>query len=379
MKNKSYTKMVVIFALLFLAASSLWVALPATFCLAQGGYGGEASSGGPSSLPPNYTNLEGKIDRYGVLTNDATAKSSDKYCHLTLREDTKALNRLGDPLNSILISGTKSPPTSPLNAIFVGLVYDLKPDGATFDPPITITFSYDQSDIPEGVDEENLVIAYWNGTNWVNLEGPFTIDVENNTISTPISHFSKFTIIAFTHPATFIVSSLTISPAVIETGQDVTIDVTVTNTGDLPGSYEVMLEIEDELLSAEKVTLAGHASQQVTFSTTASYAAGDYAINVNELSGLLTVKETAPPQAPSPVSAPAPAPPPAPAPTPAPTPAVTPPATAPVPAPAPLPAPIPAPTPTPLPINWWPVGGIIAVIIIIAVVVWLLVIRRRYA
>ena len=40
-------------------------------------------------------------------------------------------------------------------------MYNIQPDGATFDPPIDLTIRYDRIDealIPEGVDERNLVI-----------------------------------------------------------------------------------------------------------------------------------------------------------------------------------------------------------------------------
>ena len=48
------------------------------------------------------------------------------------------------------------------------------------------------------------------------------------------------------------------------------------------------------MIDSTTITLAGHDSQKVNFSTTASYAAGDYAISVNGLSGTLTVREPTP-------------------------------------------------------------------------------------
>jgi len=33
--------------------------------------------------------------------------------------------------------------------------YDLGPDGATFDPPITLMIMYDPDEIPEGYNEED--------------------------------------------------------------------------------------------------------------------------------------------------------------------------------------------------------------------------------
>ena len=91
----------------------------------------------------------------------------------------------------------KEPPAPPVDASTVGLTYDLGPDGATFDPAITLTFTYDPDEIPEGVNEEDLVIAIWDedAGEWVELED-CTVDTVNNIISAPVSHFSRYTVIA---------------------------------------------------------------------------------------------------------------------------------------------------------------------------------------
>ena len=67
--------------------------------------------------------------------------------------------------------------------------------------------------------------------------------------------------------------------------------MTVINTGDLAGSYEVIIERGKKMIDSITITLAGQDSQEVRFSTTASYAAGNYSISVNGLSGTLTVRK----------------------------------------------------------------------------------------
>ena len=369
MKNKSYFKMVAIFTLVLVIASSLLFTSPATPCYAQGGYAvAETGAGEPY---PGYTSLGAKTDTSGVFTKDVTTESGDGECQLTINKGTKALNKSGNRLPSILIIVAKYPPAPPANANAIGRVYDLKPSGATFDPPLTVTLTYDLADIPEDVAEENLVIARWDNEaeGWVNLVS--TVDPVTKIVSAPTSHFTAFTVMAYTSPAAFTASALTISPAEAEIGESVSIGCTVTNTGDLTGSYEVTLEINDVVIDTKEVTLGGQASQEVTFTTTGD-ATGSYTVNVNDLSGTFTVKEAPapapPPPAPKPTPAPAPAPPPlAPKPTPAP---------APPPAPAPAPAPTPPPTPEPA-ANWWLIGGIIAAVIIIGAVAWFVVARRR--
>jgi hypothetical protein len=70
----------------------------------------------------------------------------------------------------------------------------------------------------------------------------------------------------------------------------VTISVSVANTGDLAGSYEVIFRIDDVVIATKDVTLDGGASQKVTFTTTKNVA-GTYAISVNGLTGSFVVKK----------------------------------------------------------------------------------------
>ena len=123
-------------------------------------------------------------------------------------------------------------------------------------------------------------------------------------------------------PAAFTVSALSISPIEVDTGDTVTISILVTNTGDLTGSYEVTLKIDNIVVATKGVTLAGGASQKVIF-TTSKDIDGTYAVNVSGISGTFTVTALA------------------------------------------------------VPPNWWLIGGIIAVGVAVVVFIWLNVIRRR--
>ena len=359
MKNKSYPKMVVIFALVLAMATPLWFALPATLCYAQSGYGG--GGGDIGLLHPGLTSLIGKIDFYTrKMLTTVTSQSPDKRCELTINKGTKATNIYGGALAGLTNVTMKEPPAPPPNTNFICLVYEFGPPGATFDPSATLTVTYDPDDIPEGVNEKDLVLAYWDGDEWVVLEGS-VVDPEANTITAPVSHFSAFTVMAYSAPAAFTISDLTITPAEVNVGETVTISATVTNTGDLTGDYEAILNIDGVVIATKKITLDGPASQELTF-TTSKDAGGTYTVGLGGLSGTFTVK--APP-------APTPAPPaPAPAP-PAPTqPAPTPPPPAPTP-----PAPAPVPTAPPAAPPWPIIGGIIAGLIVFGVIFWLITMR----
>ncbi len=265
--------------------------------------GGEPSA--PPSPPavvevePGVVDVSTVVTEEGVFTQDVTTESDDGKVELTIDEDTIGKTKEDEPISEISVTTMAEPPAPPADASTVGLTYDLGPSGATFDPPITVTFTYDPDEIPEGVNEEDLVIAVWDedAGKWVDLED-CTVDTATHTISAPVDHFSKFTVLSYTRPAAFTTSALSISPTEVDIGKSVTISVLVTNTGDLTGSYEVTLKIANVAVATKDVTLAGGASQTVIF-TTARDVTGTYSVNVNGLSGTLTVKVPVAPPAPA--------------------------------------------------------------------------------
>jgi hypothetical protein len=184
----------------------------------------------------------------------------------------------------------------------VGLAYDLSPDGATFNPPVTINWNYDLADIPAGLAEADLVIARYDDEtgNWEKLLS--AADLAADTISASLDHFSTVALLGFElpppsaqtlTPANFAISSLDISPPETSTGETVSIIALLTNTGGESGSHPIALEIDGTIEETREVSLAGGASETVIF-TTVPDEAGTYLINVGSLSGSLTVRETEP-------------------------------------------------------------------------------------
>ena len=90
-------------------------------------------------------------------------------------------------------------------------------------------------------------------------------------------------------PASFTVSGLTISPAEVTSASSVTIEVLVTNDGELSGTYDVTLKIDEKEEATETVTLEGGTNQKVIFRVTKS-TAKTYSVNVDGQSGTFTVK-----------------------------------------------------------------------------------------
>ena len=312
------------------------------------------SGGGGGGGAPTYnteTNLFGveksyRIDSDGEILAAIEATSADGLLTMTIPKGTIALGKDGKRLKSLQTAVDESPPDPAEDTHIIGLAYDFGPDGATFDPEITLVWSYDPDALPEDVAEEGLVVAYYAGE-WVEVD--CVVDTENDTITASVEHFTTFAIIGAVtppeeeevappeeeevappvevpvKPAVFTTSSLSISPTEADIEQSVTISVLVANTGDVTGSYEVTLKINNVAVATQDVTLAGGASQTVTF-TTAKDAAGTYTVNIDGLSGTLVVK--APP------------------------------------------------VEVPAPINWPLIGGIIAAVVVIALIIFFLVRRR---
>jgi hypothetical protein len=109
----------------------------------------------------------------------------------------------------------------------------------------------------------------------------------------PISHLTVFTVIAYTTPASFEVTGMAVTPAEVYPDETVTVSATITNTGDLTGSFEVIFKIDNTVIRTQTVTIHGRSSQTVNFSVN-SGPAGEHAVSVNGLSSKFKVKEPMP-------------------------------------------------------------------------------------
>ncbi len=237
------------------------------------------------------------ISNDGEVLEAIAATSADDTLTITIPEGTIAKDKNDNPLSSVGVAVDNSPPSPPEDANIIGLAYNFGPDGAVFSPPITLEYSYDPDALPEGVNEEDLVIAYYDedAGEWVGLT--CTVDTENNLITASVSHFTTLAVIgtiAPPIPAAISVSNLSIHPTEVQPKEAVNITVSVTNTGGTEGSYTVALKVNG-IKEAEKiVTIAAGESQNVTFSA-AKEDVGNYSVVVGGLSGSFTVLAPPPP------------------------------------------------------------------------------------
>ena len=275
-----------------------------------GGGGGFGGGGGGGDLILEVTMEDEEsyyfISTVGRIKESIDITSEDGRLNVFVQKGTIALDEDGDPLTSLEFTVDDTPPPPPADAEILGLPYNFEPDGATFNPLITVTWSYDPSDIPDGVAEEDLRIAYYDedAGDWVVI--PAVVDPLTSTITAYIGNFTTFAIIAYAAPppplplpAAFTVGSLIVSPPEVNTGETVSISVLVTNIGETTGSYAVTLEINGEIEATEEITLSAGASETVTF-TTARDEAGTYLVNINGITASFAVEEEPPPPPPPP-------------------------------------------------------------------------------
>jgi uncharacterized repeat protein (TIGR02543 family) len=218
--------------------------------------------------------------------------SEDNRLQLVFPVGTVVQDKDGQPLAGleIAINGASLP--SPPQAGIVGLAYELGPRGTTFGQPVTLNFSYDPDEIPGRVAEEELALGYYDEASGLWTELPSMVDTVNHIVSALVEHLSTFAVIAplpVPLPASFTISSLSVSPTEAEIGETVTISVLVTNSGELEGSYALTLKLNRVVAEVKQVTMAG-GSQEVVFSTDRDEA-GTYSVTVNGLEGSFTVLE----------------------------------------------------------------------------------------
>lgn len=136
------------------------------------------STGGTVSLSQG-----GKGVTLDVPTSFASTSGRVYFQIKKIDEDTVtgAVGKPSSNLNPI------SDHTYALNAITEGLVPVI-----SFDTPLTITISYNQSDV-QGINETTLQIYRWNGSTW-NALSDCSVDITNKTVTCTTDHFSTFTL-----------------------------------------------------------------------------------------------------------------------------------------------------------------------------------------
>jgi VCBS repeat-containing protein len=258
------------------------------------GGGGDNSSGsgssGGGSGSGDVTSLINTITQDGQVVSDVVATSEDQEVKLVIPKNTIVKSSSGGIISAIHIKPTTSSTSSYPNAKNIGSVYDLSPSGTTFDPPATLVFGYSTVSLPPGIRPDNLFVAQWDPESgeWLKLGG--TVDMAGNTISVNVQHLSIYCLMVRIDPADFYISGLTLMPEEVKPGEDVTASVIVTNAGDVTGTFELKLSLDNVIIETRSITLSGGASETETFTMT-SNAIGEHQLSIMGMYGNFVVKE----------------------------------------------------------------------------------------
>jgi hypothetical protein len=234
----------------------------------------------------------------GVFSQDVSLKSWDGIFTLVLPANTTAKTIEGWGMSYLTLKPVAKEQQNlpaPQGGYLIGLTYEAGPSGATFTPSLVINILYDESLLPPGIQENDLVPGYWNETTrkWEILSNS-QVDTAKNLVSGTTSHFSVFTILGYPPKSpNLTVSDLIITPVEASVGEEVSVSASVTNSGNGSGDYEVVLELDNKPVDTREVNLEAGASQTVTFTTTPEVA-GTYNVELNGLSGSFKVS---PPEA----------------------------------------------------------------------------------
>jgi beta propeller repeat protein len=164
-----------------------------------GGGGGGGSYGGFAEYPtatateiaPDTERSRLECDPSCSFASSATLSSTDGTTKLVIPSGAIARDADGSPLSLVAIepvAAEQIPPDSPNPDLLpAGYACNLQPDGATFDPPITLTFTVAGDEWQE---EGSYRIGWWDEDNagWIEVNGT-VIDFVEKTVSAPVSHF----------------------------------------------------------------------------------------------------------------------------------------------------------------------------------------------
>jgi hypothetical protein len=99
---------------------------------------------------------------------------------------------------------------------------------------------------------------------------------------------SSFTVL---EPANLIITNLSVTPFIAESGQLVTVSADIINSGKAKGNQSLTLKVDDIQMASKDVTVTSEATEKATFTLTAS-GVGIHDIEVGALSGTFVVAES---------------------------------------------------------------------------------------
>jgi len=146
----------------------------------------------PGTSAKVYTNANGVVTQAFLLT------STDGRVMVSLKEGTVAKDASGNPLSQITIkalpSGSLPSLASGSTFTFAGMAYDIGPDGATFSPPVSLSFT-----LPQAQWGQDYSVKTFDTTSGAWQDLPTSFDTSTGTITAQASHLCTFALFAQPH------------------------------------------------------------------------------------------------------------------------------------------------------------------------------------
>jgi hypothetical protein len=178
------------------------------------------------------------ISAGGYIQGNYELTSKDGTIMLDLPENNGCWNSAGQVLTSISAAITTAP-TPTANDDAMVLAYTFGPDGANFNPALTLTLKYDPAITTAKVLENSLYAEGYDGTQWQRIDG--VINKAQKTITIQISHFSTYAVMGKVMPQ-LPVTAIAAPPTTNAINEAVSLAVSVPETN--PSSSSLVATID---------------------------------------------------------------------------------------------------------------------------------------
>jgi hypothetical protein len=251
--------------------------------------GGNAGGGGGSGGASSTISLRGLTTTDGQLLEDIIATDIESKVELCIPKGTIVKNKYSQALTSLSIAPNEESQAAGSGSVMIGQSYEIEPGGATFDGSANLVFRYSNSEIPADFPVNNLYIALWDpdAMTWTNLGG--TADADAGTVSVPINHLSTYALMGHNRPANIIVTNFILTPDEVAPGGTVIASIEIKNQGDLTGTYQANLILDNAAVQNRTVTLNGGSSETIVFNIIPD-ATGVHQVSLGGLAATFVVK-----------------------------------------------------------------------------------------
>jgi hypothetical protein len=192
-----------------------------------------AINGGTSILAVGDLIPSTDLTLNGTGVNQAAVRlrSKDQGLILDIPEGATLLDANGKALTNLIatkLETVSAPP--PDRAVIVA--YNFGPDGAKFNPSLTLTLNFGASSLPSNIDLNSLQLVFWDGSSWEEISGQ--VDLTAKTITAQISHFSLYALVYSSLPPTAVPTTPPVTTSVETLTADITPEATPLVTNSIP-------------------------------------------------------------------------------------------------------------------------------------------------